>query len=208
MKNKPSFCLKAYTYSGKYIYPVKINSIEIGNFTTLEDAESKIKVLLTEAHEHNISHFEIIEKDDKNRESEGLSIRIYTETGEFYNGRMVPYDTPFRGRDPHECRFRLGEIVEMVCNFEDTIFPVIVVGRPYTREWYESKLMKSCNLTQSEVEKFYIQGDDVYCVLFGEEEEHDHPPEYLLRPLRVLVPAKLSRRLKVRYESICERDLI
>lgn len=211
---KTYFDVSMFTWNGVFKYPMEICKNAMGIFTSLEKAEDTIKNLKNNSYYSeyfsedadfpdemsHISHFEIIEKEHDSCCSDYLTVRYYNIEGAFYGGRLVPEETQFRGRNPEDCKYKPGDIVELIGN--DCITPVIIVGMPYTAKWYEEMLSKESIFSREDIEKIYAQGDDVYCVFLPYDDGHDHPKEYNLRPVRTKIPENIELFLEARYEAL------
>ena len=143
-----------------------------------------------------------------------LCTRTYLEDGSFFSETMVSsidstnysrgYE-PFKGRATEECRFKVGDLVE-VYDGEDTVSLEIVCALPPTPERVEQIYRK----TREDYQRRGIEiedelcwrldnTDDSYVTLDGDEgymENHSHPSAIRLFPVRSKVPTKLREKLE------------
>lgn len=134
-----------------------------------------------------------------------ISWHIYTRKGESYEECFMcdendpKKDIPFYGRPEEKIRFKVGDIVEVVCG-RDCSELGIVVATPYTPERYkefEERCIKSDKSCLNRVLLDYI--DDCYMTYsLGIGDTHDHPIAIFVFAPTKKVPANLARKLRAK----------
>ena len=173
--------------SGKTGYPLRASSQIIGLFSRIEFAEAEMHKFTIKDEGEFIHHFTIRTRvlDAAQSIYDDCERRIYDHQGAFHGIRLSETEA-FAGKKAEECRFKEGEIVEVVQN--GLIKPGIISLLPITPD-IARKLQSG------------DQTDNVYCVEFvSKSRSHDHLPECdLFRPrlpVSTITRAKLLRIYK------------
>ena len=111
---------------------------------------------------------------------------------------------PFKGRSEEECRFRVGDLVEVLSG--DTVSLEIVCSLPPTPERAEQIYhnvkrdfeQRGIDTTNDEICWILDDTDDCYTTLDDDDGyiSHSHPPTICLFPVRRKVSDKLREMLK------------
>lgn len=216
-----------YYENKKYVrYPrFKVRRQILSYFHSLEDAEKRILELVEDNRKTvaegydgwNYYGFEVKEipfnadlwwLDDSQR------TRTYLEDGSFFTETKVSslyYHNcsrgcePFKGRATEECRFKVGDLVEVLNG--NIVSLEIVCAIPPTPERVE----QIRNRTREDYQQLGVEfadeymcwtldhTDDSYVTLDGDEgymENHSHPFAIRLFPVRSKVPTKLQEKLE------------
>lgn len=170
--------------SQKTTYPIRTSSQIIGIYSTLELAEADMQRSIVanadspdygdSCNRESIHHFIIQTRPLDvahyvNRfVKDGCERRVYDDLGKFY-GICLPDNKPFSGKRPDECKYIVGELVEV--EEHGQLRPGIISALPVTPE-IAGKLYGA------------DQTDNVYCIEFNaKDRSHDHLPECcLFRP--------------------------
>ena len=208
-----------------------------GYFHSLEDAEKRIRKYVTDKEKAKFSgkyrsdydyYYGFVVDEipfDLHLTGDAQYTRIYLDDGTFLHETKVSslYDLggalePFDGRPKEECRFEVGDLVEVLSG--DTVSLEIVYSQPPTpkraaeiRRRVREEFQKSCvGITDDELneEMDYALDitDDSYTTLEGDEgymEDHSHPYITQLFPVRRKVPYLLRKKLE-RYLEIALQE--
>ncbi len=205
-----------------------------GYFHSLEDAEKRIRKYITDEDKTKSSGKYRSDYDyyygfavdeipfDWHLTGDAQHTRIYLENGTFlhetkvsalYNKDCGGTLEPFNGRPKEECRFEIGELVEVLSG--DTVSLEIVYSQPPTperareiRRRVREEFQKNCTeITENELneEMDYALDitDDSYTTLDGDVgymENHSHPYITQLFPVRRKVPYLLRKKLERGFE--------
>lgn len=175
--------------SGKTGYPLKTSSRIIGLFSRLELAEAAMREIIIKEEDEFIHHFTIRARilDAAQSIYDDCERRIYDHQGAFHGIRLSETE-PFAGKKAEECRFKEGEIVEVVQN--GLLKPGIISLLPITPDIARKLLCGD-------------QTDNVYCVEFvSKGRSHDHLPECDLFRLRLPVSATTRAKLLRIYKQL------
>ena len=207
-------------------YPrFKVRQQTLSYFHTLEDAENRIRKLVEDNRKATTSGgyiwdyygFEVKEipfntvlwwRDDSQH------TRTYLEDGTFFaetkvssieSSNDIRGCEPFKGRAKEECRFKVGDLVEVLSG--DTVSLEIVDSLPPSPERVE----RIYHRTREDFQNMGVEiiddemcwrldhTDDSYVTLDGDEgymPNHSHPPVVALFPVRRKVPKRLREMLR------------
>ena len=217
-----TICYKNKAYAR---YPrFKVNQQVFGYYHTLEDAEKKIGELVAKnaetiadgGYDCEYYGFEIAEipfNVDIWWQDASQRTRTYLEDGSFFaetkvstieSSDFVKGCEPFKGRSEEECRFRVGDLVEVLAG--ETVSLEIVCSLPPTPERAEQIYhnvkrdfeQRGIDTTNDEICWILDDTDDCYTTLDGNEGyiSHSHPPTICLFPVRRKVSDKLREMLE------------
>lgn len=137
--------LKVLQYEGELVYPQEVVQETLGLFSTREKAEAFLRQWLLE-HEASeakgrdpsqkviLLSFEIQEiRLDVEANHAPLFSRVYDRSGNLIGCENEHEKEPFFGRNPEECRFKEGELVQFVHNGELQIGIVWRIRRSRSR---------------------------------------------------------------------------
>ena len=128
---------RVYDASGKDYPSYKVRRTCLGRFRRLEDAESLVTRRATEREswydETILYRISLMPLDVETNSGSALEEYLYGDDGFLLDRRMQPiFHGVFEGRDPGECRFRHGDLCEIVG--EDSVTLGIVAAVPFTRK--------------------------------------------------------------------------
>ena len=126
---------RVYDGSGKDYPSYKVRQSCIGRFRRLDDAESLVKRKTAEREslydETVLYRISLMPLEVETNSGSALEEYLYGDDGSLLDRRMQPIYI-FEGRDPDECRFRPGDLCEIVD--EDSVTLGIVAAVPFTRK--------------------------------------------------------------------------
>jgi hypothetical protein len=218
-----TICYKNKAYAR---YPrFKVSQQVFGYYHTLEDAEKKIGELVAKnaetvaagGYDCEYYGFEIAEipfNVDIWWQDASQRTRTYLEDGSFFaetkvstieSSDFVKGCEPFKGRSEEECRFRVGDLVEVLAG--ETVSLEIVCSLPPTPERAEQIYhnvkrnfeQRGIDTTNDEICWILDDTDDCYTTLDGDEgyiPNHSHVYTICLFPVRRKVSDKLREMLK------------
>lgn len=213
------FLLVAICYCNKprARYPrFRVYRQTIGYFHSLRDAEGRLmecvaeveKAKLSDRFYHDYYGFEIHELPFGATLSGGTQrTRTYLHDGSLWHESRASSieDTggvlePFMGREESECRFRVGDLVEVLRG--DMVTLEVVYALPPTPERVEEIHHKTANAYAQELPDAHLQRlceldytDDSYVTLDGGESyitNHSHPLTTQLFPVRLKIPLAIA----------------
>lgn len=211
-----------------------------GYFHSLEDAERRIRRYVTDVKrdessgkyrsDYNQYYGFVIDEIpfDWHLTGDAQHTRIYLEDGTFlhetkvsalYNKDWGGALEPFDGRPKEECRFEIGDLVEVLSG--DTVSLEIVYRQPPTPERateicrrVREELQNNCpEITDDELSEDMDYAlditDDSYTTLDGDEgymENHSHPYITQLFPVRRKVPYLLRKKLERGLDIVLQEN--
>lgn len=138
-----------------------------------------------------------------------ISWHIYTREGILYEECFIcdendpEEDVPFYGRPEEKIRFKVGDIVEVVCGHDFSELG-IVVATPYTPERYKELEERCIRSGRSCLNRVLLDfADDCYLTYsLGAGDTHDHPLAcHVLEPT-MKVSEKLKHKLRAKLISM------
>lgn len=190
----------------------------IGYFHSLRDAEGRLmecvaaeQAKLPNELLHDYYGFEIHELPFGATLSGGTQrTRTYLHDGSLWHESRASSieDTegvlePFMGREDSECRFKVGDLVEVLRG--DMVTLEVVYALPPTPARVEEIQHKTANAYTQELPEAYLQhlckldySDDSYVTLDGGESymaNHSHPLTTQLFPVRLKIPPAIANNL-------------
>lgn len=211
--------LEVCTYNSRSKrYPVEIDTLQIGRYSSLEKAEKEIKKSIEPCPENQEEDYEIIHSFaiqelgiDVPYRGSSYDRRIYDERGKLY-GITKNSREPYFGTDPEDFRFKKGELVEFP---KDNKLEIgIVTGLPPTPDRvskhnaaYQRLYDEGSRLEDLDGNPILVscdQSDNTYTIHDGRNTFTftDHQEPYLFKP-KFHISAGIRRKLhsKYRYET-------
>lgn len=241
--------IRIYTHS-KNRYPVReTQTCDLGLFTTLAKAEKQMHKDVEECQEAEQRRLNYLAEDEESRmdekrfghdivlaykiaeleldtgvgRNETQSVRTYTADGQPNDECLLDSagERHFKGRTPDQIRFRPGDIVEVITNWQAELC-VVEHAQPsvedYARYWQRclEEYRKMCEekgveckeeeYTDKQVPFHWDYSDDCYVMLsLGEGDTHFHPESTeVFRPTKP-VPRSLRVKLKAKFEEVLRK---
>ena len=215
---KTIFELVRITANSKSRYPVrKTRKWDMGFFSTLAKAEKQIlkdvKIcragesdLMARIAEDDVLAYKITERELDEEHGDNIqSVRTYTADGSPNDKCLLDHkcERHFDGRSPEQIRFRPGDIVEVIDEWQAELC-VVDHAQP-TEEDYK-RFCNRCQEKYNEIPFHWDYSDDSYLVeSLGEGDTHFHPlSPYVFCPTKPLSKA-LKDKFKSKYEEILAR---
>ena len=214
--------LEARTYNtSARKYPVEIDTIKIGMFSSLEKAEKEMREWIRPCPENQDEDYDIIHSFSI--QELGIDVpyhgslndeydeRIYHDRGKLY-GIVKNFREHFSGTDPEDCRFKKGDLVEFLMGSKLQIG--IVASLPLSPDKVSKHNILSqrlydegkgiTDLDGNQIPLFCDQSDNTYGIYYGRGSSMDADLQEagLFRP-KFPISARIRRRLDVkrRYEN-------
>ena len=208
--------LKVRTYdSSSKRYPVEIDTIPIGRYSSHEKAENEMKNLIKPCPENQDEDYEVIHSfsveeigiDVPDRDSYYDEL-IYNDRGNLYGIVKNPKEH-FSGTAPEDCKFKKGDFVEFSRGNKLEIG--IVAGLPLSPDRVSNANAKAQKMYDEGTSfkdlggnpylVFCDQSDNWYAIYYGRNNiaDIDLPEPRLFRP-RFPVKARIRRRLHAKYK--------
>ena len=150
---------------------------------------------------YKITERELDEEHDENIQS----VRTYTADGQPNDECLLDYkcERRFEGRPPEQIRFRPGDIVEVINEWQAELC-VVAHAQP-TKDDYKG-FCKHCLERHEEIMFHWDYSDDSYLVeSLGEGDTHFHPQSpFVFHPTKSISKA-LKDKFKAKYEEILAR---
>lgn len=246
---KTIFELTKITTNSKARYPIrKTKTDELGLFTTLEKARKQMLKDVKESQEYEqqrlkeiaeglyiedekcFGHDIVLAYSIKEHQLDGnlyreniQTVRTYTADGKPNDENLLDRqcERHFKGRTPNQIRFRPGDIVEVITDWQAELC-VVEHTQPsvedYARYWQRSleEYRKMCEekgveckeeeYTDNQVPFHWDYSDDCYVMLsLGEGDTHFHPESTeVFRPTKP-VPKSLRVKLKAKFEEVLRK---
>ena len=215
---KTIFELVRITANSKSRYPVrKTRKWDMGFFSTLAKAEKQmnedVKICragesdqMVHIAEDDVLAYKITERElDEEHDENIQSVRTYTADGQPNDQCLLDYkcERHFEGRPPEQIRFRPGDIVEVINEWQAELC-VVAHAQP-TEDDYK-RFCKHCLERHEEIMFHWDYSDDSYLVeSLGEGDTHSHPQSpFVFHPTKSISKA-LKDKFKAKYEEILAR---
>ena len=215
---KTIFELVRITANSKSRYPVrKTRKWDMGFFSTLAKAEKQmnedVKICragesdqMAHIAEDDVLAYKITERELDEEQGENIqSVRTYTADGSPNDKCLLDHkcERHFEGRPPEQIRFRPGDIVEVIDEWQAKLC-VVEHAQP-TEDDYK-RFCNRCQEKYNEIPFHWDYSDDSYLVeSLGEGDTHFHPlSPYVFCPTKPLSKA-LKDKFKSKYEEILAR---
>jgi len=208
--------LEVYTYnSSSKRYPVEIDTIEIGRYSSLEKAGNEMKEWIEPCPPNQDGDYEVIHSFSIQEHGIDVPIfgssydeRIYNDRGKLY-GIEKHFGEPFFGTAPEDCRFKKGDVVEfrmyneleigIVTRLPLTPDRVSKINARYQRLYDEGIRLK--DLDGNSFLLFLDQSDNSYIIHHGRNDMHEAvlSEACLFRP-KFPISAETRKRLNAKYK--------
>ena len=215
---KTIFELVRITTNSKSCYPVrKTRKWDMGFFSTLAKAEKQIRKdvkicragesdQMVRIAEDDVLAYKITERElDEEHDENIQSVRTYTADGQPNDQCLLDYkcERHFEGRPQEQIRFRPGDIVEVINEWQAELC-VVAHAQP-TEDDYK-RFCNGCLERHEEIMFHWDYSDDSYLVeSLGEGDTHFHPQSpFVFHPTKSISKA-LKDKFKAKYEEILAR---
>ena len=205
--------IRTYTSSSRK-YPVETDTIQIGRYSSLENAEKEMRECIGSCPENQDEDYDVIHSffiqeigiDVPHRDSSYDEL-IYDDRGKFY-GIGKNFREHYSGTAPEDCRFKKGDLVEFL--IDNKLQIGIVTRLPLTPDRvskhnarYQRLYDEGSRFEDLDGNTYMVsidQSDNTYGIYYGRDgsTDADLQEPYLFRP-KFPVSARIRRRLQSQY---------